>query len=134
MTITVTVPSTIISVTSVTLNKSSLSLTGVGSTEKLSATVNPSDATNKNVSWKSSNTAVATVSSDGTVKAIGAGSATITVTTEDGNKTATVTVRVIVPAKEKNNSDSTLYIVCGVGTVLLGGLYIFRKSIFKAIR
>ena len=85
-----------IPVTGVSLDKNELTLT-VGQTEKLTATVEPSNATNKNVSWSSSDTAVATVASDGTVTAVGAGTATITVTTEDGNKTATCTVTVTEP-------------------------------------
>jgi uncharacterized protein YjdB len=69
-----------ISVTGVTLNKTSASLL-VGGTETLVATVSPSNATNKDVSWSSNNTAVATVSSTGVVTAVSAGNATITVTT-----------------------------------------------------
>ena len=63
-------------------------------TGTLTATVEPSNATNKNVTWESSNTSVATVDATGEVTAIGAGTATITVTTEDGNKTATCAVTV----------------------------------------
>ena len=92
----VTVNAATVPVTGVSLNKSELALI-VGQTEKLVATVEPSNATNKNVSWSSSDTAVATVASDGTVTAVGAGTATITVTTEDGNKTATCTVTVTEP-------------------------------------
>ncbi len=80
------------SVTAVSLNKSSLNL-GIGATDTLTATVSPSNATNKNVTWTSSNTSIATVS-NGVVTAKAAGNATITVTTEDGNKTATCDVTV----------------------------------------
>jgi M6 family metalloprotease-like protein len=82
-----------IPVTGVSLNTTSLSLTP-GQTSVLTATVSPSNATNKNVSWASSNTSVATVSSNGVVSAIAAGSATITTTTQDGAKTATCQVSV----------------------------------------
>ena len=82
-----------IAVTSVLLNKTSTELV-VGGTETLTATVNPSNATNKNVTWSSSNTSVATVDSDGKVTAVAPGSATITVKTADGNKTATCSVTV----------------------------------------
>ena len=85
--VTVSVP-----VTSVSLNKTSLNLM-VGDTETLSATIYPSDATNKNVTWKSSNTSVATVQS-GKVSAVGVGTAQITVTTNNGSKKATCTVTV----------------------------------------
>ena len=88
---TVTVPQ---GVTGVSLDKTTLTL-AVNDTGKLTATVTPDNATNKNVTWKSSNTSVATVSADGTVTAKNAGTATITVTTADGGKTATCTVTVV---------------------------------------
>jgi len=91
--VTVTVP-----VTGVTLNKSTLALT-VGSNATLTATVAPSNATNQNVTWTSSNASIATVSSTGKVTGIKAGTATVTVTTVDGSKTATCTVTVL----ENNN-------------------------------
>lgn len=82
-----------ISVTSVSLDSSSASVK-VGKTITLVATVSPSNATNKNVTWTSSSTAVATVSNAGVVSGVAAGTATITVTTADGNKTATCVVTV----------------------------------------
>jgi YD repeat-containing protein len=84
-----------IPVTGVSLNKTSTSL-NVGATETLTATITPENATNKNVSWTSSNEAVATVSSDGTVTGVGVGTATITVTTTDCNFTASCEVSVNV--------------------------------------
>jgi uncharacterized protein YjdB len=90
---TITVSSTAVSVTGVTLNKTTLSL-GIGKTEKLTATIAPSTATNQNVAWSSSAAAVATVATDGTVTAVAKGTATITVTTDDGGKTATCAVTV----------------------------------------
>jgi|GEM_PF-614699 len=83
----------ILPVTSVTLNMETLTLTE-GDTETLVATINPDDADNQNVSWESSNEAVATVSANGLVTAVAEGNAVITVTTEDGGKTATCTVTV----------------------------------------
>ena len=82
-----------VAVTGVSLNKTSMSLVEGGS-ETLTATVAPSDATNKAVSWKTSDANVANVDSNGKVTAGKAGSATITVTTTDGPKTATCTVTV----------------------------------------
>ena len=89
-------------VTGVTLNKTSYEMTE-GDEVTLTATVSPENATNKNVSWSSSNTSVATVD-NGKVKALKAGTATITVKTEDGNKTATceITVREINVGDDKN--------------------------------
>lgn len=81
-----------VAVTGVTLNQNSASITEEG-TVQLTATVSPNDASNKNVTWSSSNTSVATVS-NGLVTAVSPGTATITVTTVDGNYTATCTVTV----------------------------------------
>ena len=83
-------------VTGVTLEPKELSLY-TGQSETLAATVQPEDATNQSVTWKSSDDTIATVDSTGKVTAVGAGNATITVTTEDGNKTATCTVTVTRP-------------------------------------
>ncbi len=91
-----TPPVTTVNVTSVSLNKSNLTLVE-GKIEALVATVNPTNATNKNVTWKSSKTSVATVDANGKVKAVSVGSATITVTTADGSKIATCTVTVVAP-------------------------------------
>ncbi|MBR4755786.1 MAG: Ig domain-containing protein, partial [Bacteroidales bacterium] len=84
----VTVTAKTVAVTGVTLNKSTVSIV-IGETFKLVPTVKPDDATNKEVTWKSSNTAVATVAEDGTITAVKAGTATITCTTKDGAKKAT---------------------------------------------
>lgn len=87
----VTVKPNVVAVTSVTLSASELSLK-VGDSQTLTATVSPSNATDKNVTWKSSNTSVATVSSSGVVKATGVGNAVITATA--GGKSATCQVKV----------------------------------------
>ena len=89
----VTVKAKVISVTGVSLDKTSLTLTE-GDVQELIATVTPSDATNKSVTWTSSNSSVASVSSAGVVAAKTAGSTTITVKTSDGSKTATCAVTV----------------------------------------
>jgi transglutaminase/protease-like cytokinesis protein 3 len=81
-------------VTGVTLNPTSTSI-AVNGTGQLTVTVLPNEATNKSVTWSTSNPAIATVSSSGLVTGISAGTATITVTTVDGNKTATCEVTVI---------------------------------------
>ena len=81
-----------ISVSGVTLSASSLLLC-TGEAHTLTATVAPSGAANKAVTWQSSNASVATVS-DGTVTAVAPGQAIITATTQDGNKAVTCTVTV----------------------------------------
>ena len=94
----VTVPSSVVPVISVKLNKTS-TIIEKGKTEKLTETISPSNATNKNVTWTSNNTNVATVDANGNIKAISTGTAIITVTTKDGSKKATCTVT--VPYKVK---------------------------------
>ena len=83
-------------VTGVKLNKTSQTL-AVGKTAALKATVSPSYATNKKVTWSSSNTSVATVNANGTVTAKKAGTATITVTTADQKKKAACKITVTQP-------------------------------------
>ena len=78
---------------SVSLDKTQVSLKEK-ETVKLNATVLPENADNKNVSYTSSDSTVATVNDEGLVTAISAGEAIITVTTQDGNKTATCKVTV----------------------------------------
>lgn len=87
----------VVKVSSVSLNPSSLSLTKKGQTARLSATVSPSNATNKSINWSSSNSNVATVN-NGVVTAVGNGSATITATAADGSgKRASCSVTVNIP-------------------------------------
>jgi len=81
------------SVTGVKLNKSKAELKA-GETLTLKQTVSPSAATNKAVTWSSSDKSVAAVSATGVVTAKKSGSAVITVTTKDGKKTATCKVTV----------------------------------------
>ena len=96
----VTVTPRTISVESITLNKTQLSLVK-GTTETLAATVLPTTATDKAVTWKSSDTAVATVE-NGVVTAVAAGNATITATA--GGKTAICAVTVTNPSNSGSSS------------------------------
>ena len=98
---TVTVKKGVVAVTGITLSQTSLSLE-VGKTATLTATVQPSDATDKTVSWSSSNSAVATVSSSGVVTAVKEGSATITASAGGKQATCTVTVK----AKKESGMDA----------------------------
>jgi uncharacterized protein YjdB len=82
-----------VAVTGVTLDKTTAEVE-VGKTVTLTATVAPENATNKNVTWESSDETVATVE-DGVVTGVAEGTANITVTTVDGNKTATCVVTVV---------------------------------------
>ena len=79
-------------VTGVTLSKTSVRLI-TSKTTQLTATISPTNAANKAVTWSTSNSSVATVT-NGLVTAVSPGSATITVTTVDGGFTATCTVKV----------------------------------------
>ena len=82
-----------VAVTGVTIAPTSWEMT-VGETKELTATVAPSNATTKTVSWSSDDESVATVSNAGVVTAVAAGTANITVTTTDGSKTAICAVTV----------------------------------------
>lgn len=97
-------------VTGVSVSPTSVSITA-GGTSQLTMTIAPSNAINQNVTWSSSNTAVATVSTSGLVTAVSSGTATITVTTQDGNKTATCAVTVtssgVTYYKIKNHWQNT---------------------------
>lgn len=66
----------------------------VGETLELNATVYPANASNKNVTWSSSDDSVATVTANGVVTGVAEGTATITVTTADGGKTDTCAITV----------------------------------------
>lgn len=92
----------------VSLNTSSQSIT-IGGTYQLTATVSPNDATNKDVTWSTGNSSVATVSNTGLVTAVDVGSTTITVTTDDGGYTATcsITVNPISVSSVSLNINST---------------------------
>lgn len=89
-TVTVNIP-----VTGITLNETNLYLP-IGYSKKLIATVNPSDASNKNVSWFSNNTDIVEVDNQGNLTFKAVGTATITVTTEDGNYSASCDIQTYI--------------------------------------
>ncbi len=90
----VTVTETVIAVTGITLDKTSATL-GKGDTLQLTETVTPAKATDKSVTWKSSNESVVTVSESGLVTAAGEGTATVTCTAKDGSgKSVTCSITV----------------------------------------
>ncbi len=82
----------------------------------LSATITPDDATNQNVTWKSSDPNIATVDANGKIRALKPGTATITVITEDGGKTATCTVTV-EPGDPLKSSRTVLVYVAADNTL-----------------
>ena len=92
-----------VSVTGVSLNKKTLQMV-VGNTATLTASILPTNASNKSVTWTSSNTATATVSSTGTISAKAEGVTTITCKTVDGNFTAECYVVVSAVNSEYNFS------------------------------
>lgn len=105
----VNVKEKIYSVTSVSLDKTSLELTE-GEQFALNVTVSPDNAADKTVTWSSSNHSVASVSDNGVVTAIKSGIATVTVRTNDGDKTADCEVTVLEPQKASSLSISETYI------------------------
>ena len=142
-TVTVSVP-----VTSVTVSPTSTTMV-VGNLKTLAATVYPSNATNKAVTWTSSIPSVATVSSSGLVTAKRTGTTIITVKTADGGKTATCTVTVskltysnikvyqsLRPPGKENNGDVARDMIVGGKTkqqlmsmnVTIGGMATFYDS------
>ncbi|HBY21352.1 MAG TPA: hypothetical protein DEG71_10185 [Clostridiales bacterium] len=76
----------IVNVESVSLDRKIISMK-VGENETLTATINPNDATNKNLIWDSNNESVLTVDQSGRIAAVSSGSSDITATSIDGNKT-----------------------------------------------
>ena len=86
-----------VKVTGVTVAPKTTSV-AVGATRKIVPTVAPADATNKAVTWQSSDVTKATVSSDGTVTGVAAGTATITCTTVDGSFTDTTAATITAAA------------------------------------
>ena len=98
--------------TGISLNKTSASIV-VDKTLQLTAAVTPSNTTNKNVTWTSSNTNIATVNSNGLVTAKAVGTASITATTADGsNLSATCQVTVtpqLATGISLNKTSATIY-------------------------
>jgi hypothetical protein len=111
---------TVVPVTSVSVSPTTASI-GVGATIALTATVLPTNATTKTVTWSTSNSAIATVSTTGVVTGVAAGSATITVKTTDGAKTATCAITVsgtVIPVTGISVAPTTASIA-SAGTVQL---------------
>ena len=106
---------TIVNVTGITLSQTEAAVTIGGETLTLTATVAPDDATDKTVTWTSSDPTVATVA-NGVVTAVAAGTATITATATNGtpddttdDKTATCTITVTDPDQVAADAVVTLF-------------------------
>ena len=124
-----------IAVTGVTLDKTTLSLQE-GDTGNLAATIAPSTATDKTVTYSSSDKEVATVTNAGKVTAVKAGNADITVTTKDGNKTAKCTLTVTakqIPVTGVTLDKSTLSLEVGA-TETLNATIAPSNASYKAVR
>ena len=116
----------VVQVSAISVNKTE-TLLKPGTTETLTATVSPSNATNKTVTWSSSNEAVATVAA-GEVTALTTGSAIITATA--GGKTATITV-VVSEKKVVNVTQKTGYdtIKAAVEAAITGDTLVLNEDI-----
>ncbi len=85
-----------VAITDISLNKTTLSLFKGGASEQLIATITPTNATNKTLTWNSDNSSVATVNLNGIVTPVGLGNATISATATDASgKFATCLVNVV---------------------------------------
>ncbi|WP_264564337.1 Ig-like domain-containing protein [Flavobacterium sp. N3904] len=103
----------VVAVTGVAVSPTTATV-AIGSTQQLSATLIPANATNQSVTWTSSNTAVASVNATGLVTGVAAGTSTITVTTADGNKTATAAITVaIIPVTSVSVSPVSASLYAG---------------------
>lgn len=115
-------------VTAVNLNNSSITV-GVGVSKTIIGTVSPSNATYKTLTWKSSNTKVAKVSSAGVVTGVSAGTVTITATSHNG-KTDSCTVKVIpqkVAVQGKSKGYNSVKLIWTKASNI-SGYWIYRKN------
>lgn len=112
-------------VTGLVLDKHEATITGAD-TVQLKATVEPDNATNKNVEWTSSDPSVATVDADGVVTSVAKGTATIKATSEDGAFTDSCAITVLNPCTSITLTPATLALIKGesatVEPVLAGAL------------
>ncbi|MDB5204509.1 MAG: hypothetical protein JWP09_537 [Candidatus Taylorbacteria bacterium] len=105
-----------VAVTGVTMNDASASI-AVGGTHQLVASTTPSNATNKNVTWVSSNIAAATVDSTGLVTAVAVGTTTITATTQDGGFTATSDITVTAVSSGSSACNGSTFDTFNLGSI-----------------
>ncbi|WP_042345359.1 Ig-like domain-containing protein, partial [Capnocytophaga canis] len=106
----------VIDVTNVSIQPETITLP-VGDELQLTATVSPTNATNKKVTWTTANAGIAKVDNHGKVTGVASGTVYITATTEDGGKTATCKVSVTTPIIQV----TSINIQPGTATVTVGG-------------
>ena len=112
----VSVKKSVVAVTSVTLNKTSLNMTK-GQSETLTAIVTPDNATDKTVSWSSSDATIASVDQNGRVTALKSGSATIMA--KAGEKSATCSVTITTPVESVSLDRTSVNLEEGQTTTLV---------------
>lgn len=96
----------VVSVESIAFSDAEISLMA-GSVHQVEFTIMPENATNKNVTWTSSNSSVATVNEFGLITAVAEGNAIITAETEDGNKSDEINV-VVTPLTSVEFADNNI--------------------------
>lgn len=114
-----------VGVTGITLSSNTLSLK-LGESANIIASVEPSDATNPDVSWSTSDASVVTVSSGGAVTAVGTGSATITA--KAGGRSATCEITVVLKAEKVTLNQNSAELAVGETCQLHGTVYPSRAS------
>lgn len=92
-----------VALTGISLNKTGEAINGVE--KSLTVTFTPENATNKNVTWTSSNPSVATISNSKVLAVADGGTTTITATSEDGGHTATCTITAVARCKAVNKGN-----------------------------
>ena len=107
--VTVSETVTTVSVTGVTLNSHALTMNKIGGTQTLGYTVTPSNATNQNVTWSTSEPTIASIN-NGIITANANGTTVITIRTTDGGYTDTCTITVNDTSHVEGGGDDTLYI------------------------
>ena len=125
---TVMITAPVINVTGVTLDKATADI-NIGGTTALVATVAPANATNKKVTFTSSDPSIASVDANGVVTGLKEGNVTITATTEDGGKTATCAVKVTCAHNFKKKDESNPAAVKVEGTCKQAAVYYYFCSV-----
>lgn len=119
-------------VNTITVDPASLSLVVGGTGAALMATILPADATNKGVTWSTSDSSIAVVNSTGKVSPVGVGTAIITATSKDGGLTATSTVTVTAPVVYPTDDWTRLISFGGSGNQVGGAVHTNSTGVYMA--